>query len=132
MPKALVILVAAVAVALAGCGTRGRESDIRAVADRFLTAVDQRDGSTACALLTAQARQALASSEREPCARAVVALRVGAPPVARPQVFVTNGAAVASRGKWLFLDDTGSGWRISAAGCTPMPRGEPYDCDLKA
>ena len=88
--------------------------------------------AAACALLTTEARLELVSSQGEPCTKAVVALRVGAPPVDRIQVWVTNGSAVASRGKWLFLDDTGSGWRVSAAGCAPRPGGRPYDCDLEA
>jgi hypothetical protein len=117
---------------LSGCGTQGREGEVRTVADRFVAAVDRRDGPAACGLLTAQARQELVSSQGEPCAKAVVALRVGDPPVDRVQVWVTNGVAVASRGRWLFLDDTGSGWRVSAAGCEPQPGGQPYDCDLRA
>ena len=132
MRGAIVIATATAALALGACGPGARESDLRAVADRFLSAVDARDGAAACALLTPGARDELVSSQGEPCSRAVVGLRVGAPPAGRAQVFVTNGAAVASRGKWLFLDDTSSGWRVSAVGCTPRPGGRPYDCELAA
>ena len=48
------------------------------------------------------------------------------------EVYITNGTALARRGKWLFLDQSGSQWRISAAGCEPRPGDRPYDCDLKA
>jgi hypothetical protein len=125
------LAVALAAVMLAGCGTGGRESDIRAVAGRFAAAVSERDGAAACALLTTDARQKLESDEGKPCRDAVVDLKVTEPPVRRVEVFITSASARLAGGGTLFLDETTRGWRISAAACEPTPGGLPYDCDLE-
>ena len=128
---AAVLALALAALVLPGCGTGGRESDIRLVAGRFAVAVSQRDGAAACALLTTDARQKLESDEGKPCRDAVVDLKVTDPPVRQVEVFVTSGSARLAGGGTLFLDETTHGWRISAAGCEPTPGGLPYDCDLE-
>ena len=125
------LALALAAVVLAGCGTAGREDDIRAVAGRFATAVSQRDGSAACALLTTDARQKLESDEGKPCRDAVVGLKVTDPPVRHVEVFVTSASARLAGGGTLFLDQTTHGWRISSAACEPTPGGLPYDCELE-
>jgi hypothetical protein len=130
--RAFALLALALAApALAGCGTGGREDDIRSVAGRFATAVSERDGAAACALLTTDAQQKLESDEGKPCRDAVVDLEVTDPPVRRVQVYVTSASARLAGGDWMFLDETTHGWRISAAGCEPVGGGLPYDCDLE-
>ena len=128
----LVILLALATVPLTGCGTGGREDDIRAVAERFAAAVDEGDGAAACALLTADAREALQSDEKKPCSEAVTDLDVKASPVTNVSVEITSGSAHYAAGGNVFLDETTYGWRISAAACEPRPDGQPYDCELEA
>jgi hypothetical protein len=115
---------------LAGCGTSGREDEIRAVAERFATAVDAGDGAAACALLTAPAREKLASDERRPCAEAVTGLDVKPSPVDKVSVAITSASAHYAGGGTLFLDETTHGWRIAAAACEAKPDDQPYDCEL--
>jgi hypothetical protein len=119
-------------VLLGGCGTAGRENDIRAVAERFATAVDDGDGATACGLLTTDAQAQLVSDQGKPCAKAVAGLDVKKAPVGKVSVAITSASAHLEGGGTLFLDETTHGWRISAAGCKPKPGGAPYDCDLQA
>ena len=129
---ATLLLPALVAVALTGCGTTGRENDIRAVAERFSAAVDAGDGATACALLTADTREALQSDEKKPCSEAITDLDIPRSPVTNVSVEITSASAHYAAGGTLFLDETTRGWRVSAAACEPKPDGEPYDCELEA
>jgi hypothetical protein len=122
------VLVAAV---LAGCGTGGRERDVRGIAERFASAVGNRDGAAACALLTSDARAQLESDQGEPCRKAVVKLNVSGPKVNRVSVFVTSASADFAGGGTVFLDQTTHGWRVSSAGCKPQPDDRPYDCELQ-
>jgi hypothetical protein len=130
--RASIVIVLLAVPLLSGCATGGREADVRSVANRFATAVGDRDGAAACALLTVPARQQLVADERKPCAKAVVGLDVSKPPVGRVEVFITSASAQLEGGGTLFLDQTTHGWRISAAGCEPKPGDAPYDCDLTA
>ena len=48
-------------------------------------------------------------------------------------VYLTTAKVDLSGGDSVFLDQTGTGWRISAAGCRPQPGEEkPYDCEIEA
>jgi hypothetical protein len=129
-PSAAVLVLAALLVA-GGCGTGGREDDIRAVAERFSNAVGEGDGAAACSLMTADAREQLEKDEREPCQDAVIKLSVSTPPVSRVSVYVTAASADLAGGGTLFLDRTTKGWRVSAAGCEPRGGELPYDCELE-
>ena len=50
----------------------------------------------------------------------------------RAQVFATNAKVDLADGRSAFLEQTGDGWRIAAAGCEPQGGDEPYDCELEA
>src|SRR4051812_327846 len=117
MRATLLIAAALAAVVLSGCGTGGREREIRSVAERFATAVDEGDGAAACALLTTDAQAQLEKDERERCSDAVVKLDVSRSKVSDVSVDVTNASADYAGGGTVFLDDTTHGWRVSAAGC---------------
>ncbi len=125
------IAVGAAAVLLGGCARGSDESEIKQVTGRFATAVEQKDGQVACSQLTADTREELESSEGEPCEKAILSLEVRGSPVSRVRVDVTSASARLARGGTVFLDDTPAGWRISAAGCKPVP-GRPYDCDVES
>ena len=130
--RATSAVIAAIAVLLAaGCGTSGREADIRAVAERFAASVERGDGAGACALLTVPARRQLVSDTREPCSEAVIGLDVERSPVEDVHIAITSASARYARGGTLFFDETTDGWRIAAAGCEPKPDDEPYDCELE-
>jgi len=112
-----------------GCGRDDDERAASAVTARFLTAVQDGDGELACTQLTPSTAESLEASR--PCAEAVTDLDVSLAPVTRVQVYSIS-AKVDAGGASYFLERTRTGWRISAAGCTPLTRDEPFDCEAEA
>jgi hypothetical protein len=44
---------------------------------------------------------------------------------------MTSAAARLSAGDTTFLDQGSHGWKVSAAGCRPVARDEPFECELE-
>ena len=82
-----------------------------------------------CALLTRAALAAVEADASAPCADAIEQLPL--PGGAVEAVEVWGGQAqVRLDGDTVFLTETPSGWRVTAAACEP--RGElPYDCEVE-
>lgn len=115
---------------LAGCGRAGDERDARRTAQELYSAVAAKHGARACAMLTAAAVQALEQEEKAACARAVTSVDLKGGRTARTEVFGTGAAVTFADGTLAYLDQTGAGWRVSAAGCEP--RGDrPAECELE-
>jgi hypothetical protein len=127
----IVVLVVA-AMAFAGCGRADDDRAVRTVTTRFLEAVEDGDGSRACTLLSPGAVEALEHDESAPCQRAAPELELQPGAVIRTQVFATEAKVDLDGGESAFLELTSSGWRLSAAGCTPSGPDEPYECELEA
>ena len=118
-------------LALAGCspvGARGEAAD--SVAVKLMTAVDSKDGASACATLAPDTLAELEQSAGKPCAEAILDEDLPKPgPVTGTDVY-GQWAQVRLSDDTLFLAVFPGGWRVVAAGCTP--RGErPYDCTLQ-
>jgi uncharacterized protein YceK len=121
----------AVCVLAAGCGTASKEDDIIAVSDRFHAAIDARDGTAACAELSANAIETLERQEKRPCRDAVLELDLPAGARASAaEVYVTSGYAGLTGSNVAFLEEGPAGWKVAAAGCTPSFPDRPYDCEL--
>jgi hypothetical protein len=124
------MIAAALAGALAGCGVP--ESTTRSVDDvarQFMAAVERGDGGLACSLLTPDAAASVGSGGQT-CAEAFGDLglpRGGS--VGRTEVW-SDEAQVRTGVDTLFLTNLSSGWRVTAAGCTPRPP-RPYDCEVQ-
>jgi hypothetical protein len=129
MAFALVALCAAVA---GGCGRGDDQRAAANVTERFLQAVEADDGERACAQLSADTVEALAQDEDESCAQAARGLDLSASPVARTRVFGIAAKVDLADGDSAFLELTSRGWRVSAAGCTPGPDDQPYECEIEA
>lgn len=121
---------ALILLALVGCGRGDDERAVSAVTERFLTAVEAEDGETACAQLSPATAEALEASR--PCDEAVTDLDVSPGAVTRAQVYSISAKVDISGGESYFLELTRAGWRIAAAGCTPLTREEPFDCEAEA
>jgi hypothetical protein len=123
------VLAAAGCLLAAGCGQSA--SPVNRVVDRFQRSLAAGDGPGACRELASPVRKALSEQQHEPCARAV--LRLGLPRDRRSDtsIYLTSALARTRAGGTMFLDRTRSGWRVSAAGCTPTGPGLPYDCSLE-
>lgn len=126
---------ALIALALAGCGRGADERTVGSVTQRFLQAVEAKDGAVACAQLTTAAVQQLESEESKPCPQAVTSVQASPGPVRRAAVYITSAKVDLTNGQSAFLNRTSAGWKLSAVGCKPQagkPADQPYDCDLEA
>ncbi len=128
-----VVALALAAFALGGCGRSGDRDAVRDAARGFYAAVDGYDGERACALLSADTREALEDQEAEPCAKAVEGLDLTGGRPGAVRVFSTEALVELTGGDTVFLGHTAQGWRISAAGCRPAKRhGAPAECEVEA
>ena len=73
---------------------------------------------------------ALAGCGRGDDERAVDAA-VGRADIVSTQVFGLSAKVDLADGKSVFLEETPAGWRVSAAGCTPVGGDEPYECEVE-
>lgn len=130
VPRALTLALCALLVA--ACGRGGDRDDARAAAERLHEAVASGDGATACAQLSAQARETLEREEERPCAEAVLSLRLDGRAATDVRVYVTTSTVRFDSGQRAVVDDTAQGWRVSAAGCEGGTQDEPHTCELEA
>ena len=128
-----IVLVGAV-FAFVGCGRADDRKAVGVVTERFLSAISDGNGQRACAELSAGAQQALEQDESEPCPEAARGLDDEIEPstITRAQVFETTAKVDLADGQSAFLELTGRGWRVAAAGCRPQGPDEPYQCVLEA
>jgi hypothetical protein len=119
-----------VVLALSACGRDGDRQNVRAVVDGFYAAVRDHHGDRACALLRSDTRKALEQQESESCAKAVDKLHLDDGRPSRVLVYSSEASVELAGGDTVFLGDTASGWRISAAGCQ-MQGDEPADCEVQ-
>ena len=128
MNRLSITVAVPVLLAAAGCGTVPRRADAAtAAATRMLTAVQRRDGTTACAALAPGTAAALTGPAGEGCAEVILQEDLPDPgPAVETEVYGQR-ALVRFTGDTVFLGVFPDGWRVVAAGCTA--RGDaPYDC----
>jgi hypothetical protein len=100
------------------------------VAQRFVQAVSQQDGESACDLLTPKAESSAGGAGGTACKDAVVHIDEKGSDVRHAEVW--GDAAIVSVGSdTVFLRHLQNGWHVSAAGCTLAPGGV-FDCDVQA
>ena len=81
-------------------------------------------------LLAPETRSGLEQSAGKPCASAILEEELPAPgPVKRSTSFGTM-ARVTFAADTMFVTEFRGGWKVTAAGCAPVP-GHPYECRLK-
>jgi hypothetical protein len=126
------LVVAAAAAVIGGCGASDRAPDATAVAERFHDAIGRQDGEAACADLAEETASKLEQQQGRPCPEAILDLDLprGAT-TAHTTVYVTTASVTLADGGTAFLDESESGWEISAAGCVPTAPDLPYDCELE-
>jgi hypothetical protein len=101
----------------------------------FGDALKQHDGAGACAELTEQAQSKLEDERKKPCEQAIVEVSSEVEPgdsVSKIDVAETSAFVRTSHGPTFFLDKVGTGWKVSAAGCTKQAGDAPYSCALEA
>lgn len=133
-------VVAAIALGAAalcgqGCGQDANRDQVRSVTDRFYAAVARHDGALACAQLDPPTVKQLEQAEKATCAKAVEALGLAPARIARVAVYVTNAKVDLSNGASAFLEQTATGWKLSALGCRPSggdPQVHPLGCTVQS
>ncbi|WP_244190334.1 hypothetical protein [Streptomyces caeruleatus] len=115
-----------------GCGAAaGERGDAAsAAATGFTAALQRADGRQACALLAPSTLDELEKSEQTSCDRAVIQEQLPAGDTVRTVDVYGDQARVVLTDDTLFLAHVPTGWKVTAAGCTPRPR-QPYDCTVK-
>jgi hypothetical protein len=128
LPAMLALLV------LAGCGQSDDRATVRSTTERFLAAVDAKQGAVACGVLASDTRKALESEESKPCPQAIGSVDVSGGPVRHVKVAITSAKVDLAGGESFFLSEEKPGWRISALGCraSTTPTRTPFDCELEA
>lgn len=121
---ALVLGVGATAL-LTGCSSM-EQPDVERVATTFEDAAG--DAEARCALLAPATLAMLEEQESAPCADVIDELPLEGGEVQSVEIW--GGAAqVRLSGDTVFLTETTSGWRVTAAACTPHEEA-PYDCEV--
>ena len=121
-------LALVVTVSVAGCGAS--PAPAAAVGDTFYRAVDAGDWEAACRLLAPQTKAELVQSADEACAAALEDETLPGPGARVGAVEFGTMTQVHYRQDTVFLARFQSGWKVEAAGCSPVP-GHPYDCRLR-
>jgi hypothetical protein len=121
--------VAVVAASVAGCDAQS-EPAATAVAERFATAVADEDGAAACRLLAPPTKSQLEQSSGKDCASALLEEELPDPGAAEGSSSFGTMAEVSFSSDTIFVAEFPGGWRVLAAGCSPVP-GKPYDCQLE-
>ena len=123
--RAAVGVGAGLLLVLTGCSSL-QQPDVQHVATAF---EDQSaDPEARCDLLVPATRAAVEKQEKSSCAEAIGGLPLQGGAVTGVEIWGRQ-AQVRLDGDTLFLDETSSGWRVAAAGCTPNGQA-PYDCEV--
>lgn len=126
------VAAAAVALVLTGCGATDSEG-ARDAAERLYAAHADSDGAAACATLSDDTREQLVKDAGKPCPEAVLELDLSGRATVGAEAYVTEAKVETDGGDSVFLEETGDGWRVTAAGCRPAPgRESPYDCEAES
>ncbi|MEU8354913.1 hypothetical protein AB0C27_02770 [Nonomuraea sp. NPDC048882] len=98
-------------------------------AERFHAAISAHQERAACAMLTRETADRL-PARGQTCADALRELGLGPGGGVTSVSVWGDEAQVRLRGDTLFLRRFTDGWRISAAGCSPV-RDLPYECEVE-
>ena len=122
--RAALALVAG-ALAMTGCAST-QQPAVERVATAFEDPVG--DPEQRCDLLAPATRAAFEESGSAPCAEAIEELPLQGGDVESIEVW-GGDAQVRLAGDTVFLTETSTGWRITAAACSPRAEA-PYDCEV--
>jgi hypothetical protein len=97
---------------------------------QFTRALSAGDDAGACSLLATETKAQLEQAAGKPCAEAIAEEDLtGADAVEDVATFGTM-AQVRFAGDTVFVAQFSGGWKVFAAGCSPV-QGKPYDCRLQ-
>ncbi|MGN9790638.1 hypothetical protein ACTMTU_05975 [Streptomyces sp. OZ13] len=123
--------VAALVLATSACGSLDeRRDDVTAEVTAFEQALGADEFARMCAALAPETLEELEQSGKSPCEQAIgEAELTEAGAVRRVDVYGDQARVVLEKDT-VFLSHFPTGWKVTAAGCTPR-EGRPYQCELK-
>jgi hypothetical protein len=127
--RSLALALLAFAGVLAGCTSSTERSEVQSVAADFVSAVEDRNGPAACALLTPEAEKSASGATDVPCATAVLTIRENGSQLHGTQIW-GDAAQVKLGSDTVFLRRLPAGWQVRTAGCQSRP-GAAYDCEIQ-
>jgi hypothetical protein len=119
----------------AGCGQDANATAIRNATNQFFGALSQGDGTRACTQLSAETIKSLEQDEKSACGPAVQAAGLRTSRIAHVAVYVTNAKVDLANGSSVYLEETASGWKLSALGCRATdgdPKEHPLSCTVQS
>ncbi len=124
-PCRSLLLLAGAVLLLSGCSS-AQEVDVEHVARTF--ADPAVDPEQRCDLLAPATLAAFERGQSEPCTEAIAQVSRGDGEVRSVEIW-GGEAQVKLSGDTLFLTETGSGWRVTAAACRAQAEA-PYLCEV--
>jgi hypothetical protein len=116
----------ALAVLLTGCASAS-QPDVSTVASAFEN--PSGDPQARCDLLAPATLATFESDSSARCADAIADVPLAGGEVRKVAIW-GGDAQVRLGGDTLFLTETDTGWKVTAAGCEPRGE-EPYDCEVE-
>lgn len=105
-------------------------SGAQATAQRFTEAVSDGDHAQACSLLAPETKAQLERASGKACGDALAEENLAAAAAFEDIATFGTMAQVRFAGDTIFLAKFPQGWKVLAAGCSPVPD-RPYDCRLE-
>ncbi|WP_431962503.1 hypothetical protein [Actinacidiphila sp. bgisy160] len=116
---------------VSACGTLAeRRDDASTAVVRFEQALGAQRPGKGCAALAPATRDELEQAAGQPCHDAISQEKLPRAGAVRHVDVYGGQARVILEHDTVFLAHFPTGWKISAAGCTPVPR-QPYQCEIK-
>jgi hypothetical protein len=115
-----------------GCGADAGPAglDARTTAQRFTQALTEGNHAQACSLLSPETKAQLEQASGKPCGVAIAEENLAAADAFEDIAMFGTMAQVRFAGDTVFVTKFPRGWKVLAAGCSPVP-GEHYDCRLQ-
>jgi hypothetical protein len=125
--RPLLLVALAAPVLLTGCVPSGQAEALGA-GNAFQAALRSQNGAAACDLLAPETRTDLERGSAQACPQ--VLTRRSLPTGAGTSIQVWGGnAQLRLASGVVFLAKFRTGWKVTAAGCTPR-QDQPYDCTV--
>jgi hypothetical protein len=122
-----ILAAGALTVLLTGCAS-AEQPEVQRVATRFEDS--SGEARARCDLLAPRTLEKLEEQLAEPCVEGIGDLPLEGGDVGQVEVWGGN-AQVQLGGDTVFLTRTATGWRVTAAVCSPRAQG-PYDCEVES
>lgn len=124
------VMMAATVVGLSNCSELPDRKTAAVAAADFERALRNGRSAEACRALAPATRRELEQAAKTGCGQGLMAQELTAATGVRTVDVYGMQARAVFDSDTVFLSRFSSGWKVTAAGCTPRPE-RPYDCAIK-